>query len=188
VSVDALASENGLDPNHLLISGTTLSVPGQSAPSSTEDVSTSAPGQASAGGAQPTAETVSPSEIGSIAAQDGVSPSLAEAVGYQESGFNNNEVSNTGATGVMQIEPDTWRYIGQNLAGPSALSPDSATDNIRGGVMLLHSLLDQSGGDPQMALAGYYQGLQSVEKHGMYADTQQYVNSVMALQPRFGGG
>jgi soluble lytic murein transglycosylase-like protein len=160
-------------------------VPGQS---TTPESSTAAPVQAAAGGAQPTAESVSPTEIGSIAAQDGVSPSLAEAVGYQESGFNNNEVSKTGATGVMQIEPNTWRYIGQHLAGPSALSPDSATDNIRGGVLLLHSLLDQTGGDPQMALAGYYQGLQSVEKHGMYADTQQYVNNVMALQSHFGGG
>ena len=188
VSVDALASENGLNPNGLLIAGRTLSVPGQSAAPSTEDVSSTAPAQPVAGGAQPTAETVSPSEIGSIAAQDGVSPALAEAVGYQESGFNNDEVSNTGATGVMQIEPGTWRYIGQNLAGESALSPDSATDNIRGGVLLLHALLDQTGGDPQMALAGYYQGLQSVERHGMYADTQRYVNSVMALQQRFGGG
>jgi hypothetical protein len=54
-------------------------------------------------------------------------------------------------------------------------------------VLLLHSLLDQTGGDPAMAAAGYYQGLQSVQQHGMYSDTQQYVNNVMALQQRFGG-
>jgi len=30
-------------------------------------------------------------------------------------------------------------------------------------------------------------GLASVQAHGMYADTQQYVNNVMALRQRFGG-
>jgi soluble lytic murein transglycosylase-like protein len=116
-----------------------------------------------------------------------VSPSLAEAIGYQESGFNNGLVSSTGATGVMQIEPGTWSYIGSNLATPPPLSPTSAQDNIRGGVLLLHSLLDQTGGDPTLAAAGYYQGLASVRAHGMYADTQRYVNDVMALRSRFGG-
>ena len=113
-------------------------------------------------------------------------PGLAEAIGYQESGFNNNEVSSTGATGVMQIEPGTWNYIQSNLGGPT-LAPGSATDNVRGGVLLLHSLLDQTGGDPALAAAGYYQGLASVQAHGMYADTQRYVNNVMALRQRFGG-
>jgi soluble lytic murein transglycosylase-like protein len=142
---------------------------------------------ASSGGPNPTAEQVSASDVGSIAAQNGVSPSLAEAIGYQESGFNNDLVSSTGATGVMQIEPGTWDFIGQSLASPPPLSPNSATDNIRGGVLLLHSLLDQTGGDSAMAAAGYYQGLQSVQQHGMYSDTQQYVNNVMALEQRFGG-
>ena len=79
---------------------------------------------AGSNGAQPTGEMVSASQVGSIAASEGVSPSLAEAVGYQESGFNNSMVSSTGATGVMQIMPGTWNYIGQNLAGPPPLSPD----------------------------------------------------------------
>jgi hypothetical protein len=38
-----------------------------------------------------------------------------------------------------------------------------------------------------MAAAGYYQGLSSVRQHGMYSDTQQYVNSVLALRRQFGG-
>jgi LysM repeat protein len=187
VSVDQLASANGLDPTGLLLSGSTVSVSGDSAsapsPASAEMVSTSQ----STPGAQATSETVSPSQVGSIAAANGVSPSLAEAIGYQESGFNNGEVSSTGATGVMQIEPGTWSYIGQNLAGPPPLSPASASDNIRAGSLLLRSLLGQTGGDPAMAAAGYYQGLQSVRQHGLYADTQRYVNNVMALRSRFGG-
>ena len=102
---------------------------------------------------------MSASEVGSIAASEGVSPSLAEAIGYQESGFNNGMVSPTGAVGVMQIMPSTWSWIGQNLAGPPPLSPTSATDNIRAGSLLLHSLLSDTGGDAAMAVAGYYQGL-----------------------------
>jgi LysM repeat protein len=187
VSVDALASANGLDPAGVLPAGDSLSVSGGSS-SSAADVSTAstAPATSSSAGAQPTAESVSPSSVGSIAAQSGVSPSLAQAIADQESGFNNNEVSSTGATGVMQIEPGTWNYIQGNLGAPT-LAPSSATDNVRGGVLLLRSLLDQTRGDPAMAAAGYYQGLASVQAHGMYADTQQYVNNVMALRQRFGG-
>ena len=87
----------------------------------------------------------------------------------------------------LQIEPGTWDYIDSTLATPPPLSRTSAQDNVRGGVLLLHSLLDQAGGDPTLAAAGYYQGLQSVREHGMYYDTQQYVNNVMALRHRFGG-
>ena len=193
VSVASLAAVNGLDPNGLLLAGSTLSVNG--APVSTvqptvvQTVSQPVSSTVStASGPQPTAETVSASTVGAIASANGVSPSLAEAIGYQESGFNNGVVSSTGATGVMQIEPGTWNYIGTNLATPPPLSPASATDNIRGGVLLLGSLLAQTGGDPAMAAAGYYQGLASVRQHGLYADTQQYVANVMALRQRFGGG
>jgi LysM repeat protein len=187
LSVDSLAAANGLDPAGFLISGTTISISG-SAPSATpvsDLTTTSAP--ASTAGVQPTAEMVSPSTVGSIAAANGVSPSLAEAIGYQESGFNNALVSPTGATGVMQIEPGTWDYIGQNLATPPPLSPASAQDNVRGGVLLLGSLLAQTGGDPALAAAGYYQGLASVQANGMYTDTQRYVGNVLALRQRFGG-
>jgi LysM repeat protein len=207
VSVDQLAAANGLSPAGLLVSGTTLSVSGASSSedagetgASTQYVSTAATGQpavatsaagtsaTASSGPQPTAEFVSPSEVGSIAAANGVPPSLAEAIGYQESGFNNNEVSSTGATGVMQIEPGTWNYVGRNLAGPPPLSPSSAADNVRAGTLLLHSLLNQTGGNAAMAAAAYYQGLPSVQAHGLYPSTQQYVNDVMSLQQRFGGG
>lgn len=205
VSVDQLAAANGLDPNGVLPAGRTLSVSGAPASSAsseeagesgeattgtTQEVSTpvaSSTTTSSSAGPQPTSEFVSPSEVGSIAAANGVPSSLAEAIGYQESGFNNSEVSKTGATGVMQIEPGTWGYIGRHLGG-STLSPSSATDNVRAGSLLLHSLLAQTGGNQAMAAAGYYQGLQSIRKHGIYPDTQQYVNDVMSLQRQFGGG
>jgi hypothetical protein len=49
-------------------------------------------------------------------------------------------------------------------------------------------LLNSTGGDPAMAAAGYFQGLPSVQRYGVYPSTQQYVNDVMSLAQRFGGG
>jgi LysM repeat protein len=183
VTVSALAAANGLDPGGLLTTSMTLTIPGASP--ATTDAAT--PAASSVSGAQPTGETVSPALVGAVAASHGVSPSLAEAIADQESGFNNAEVSPTGAVGVMQIEPGTWDYLHTQLGVP-VLDPASASDNVLGGVELLRSLLEQTGGDPQLAAAGYYQGLGSVQAHGMYADTRQYVADVTALQARFGGG
>jgi N-acetylmuramoyl-L-alanine amidase len=192
MSVANLASLNGLDPNGVLLSGATLQLPGAGAPV----ISTGAEGQPVGTPAQgnpsdppyPTPERVSGSEISSIAAENGVPASLAEAIGWQESGWNNDLVSSADARGVMQILPGTWDWIQRSLTAGRPLAPASAADNVRGGVLLLRSLLNSTGGDPSMAAAGYYQGLSSVQQHGLYSDTQQYVNSVMSLQHHFGGG
>lgn len=188
MSVDSLASLNGLDPNAYLLSGTVLKLSGttgSASAASSQPVGAAAEGS-SGGPPYPTPERVSASEVGSIAAENGVPPALADAIGWQESGFNNDLVSPADARGVMQILPGTWQWINSSLA-PAPLSPDSAADNVRGGVLMLHSLLNATGGNQAMAAAGYYQGLPSVEQHGLYSDTQQYVNSVMSLAARFGG-
>jgi LysM repeat protein len=192
MSVDSLAALNGLDPSAYLLSGTVLKLSGSAGTSTTSSSSASsqpvgAAAEGSSGGPPyPTPERVSPSEVGSIAAASGVPPALADAIGWQESGFNNDLVSPADARGVMQILPGTWQWINSSLA-PAPLSPDSATDNVRGGVLMLHSLLNATGGNQAMAAAGYYQGLPSVLQHGLYPDTQQYVNNVMSLASHFGG-
>ena len=116
-----------------------------------------------AAGAQPTPETVSPADVGQIAAANGVPPSLAEAIGYQESGFNNDLVSTHRRD---RRDADRARHLELHRAQPGPAvrrcRPTSALDNVRGGVLLLRSLLDQTGGNASLAAAGYYQGLQSV--------------------------
>ena len=134
----------------------------------------------------PTATTVGASDVHSVAALHGVSPSLAAAVAWQESGFNNNMVSSANARGVMQVMPGTWTYVQDNLAD-RPLDPSSATDNVHAGVLYLKRLLNDTGGDESAAIAGYYQGLSSVRSRGMYADTHRYVANVQALRNRFGG-
>jgi N-acetylmuramoyl-L-alanine amidase len=192
-TVDALAAANGLDPNGVLLSGSTLDLSGAPASAATtEDVSGTQPVGAPAEGDSsappyPTPETVSASEIGSIAEQNGVPASLAEAIGWQESGFNNDLVSVDDARGVMQILPGTWNWVGSTLAGPQPLAPASAASNVRGGVLLLKWLLNNDGGDEATAAAGYYQGLPSVQQNGEYSSTQQYVADVQSLQGQFGG-
>jgi soluble lytic murein transglycosylase-like protein len=200
-SVVDLAATNGVDPNGLLLSGTVLRLSGGSAEAPQPGPSEGQAGQASisqpvgataegSSGAPPypTAETVSPSEVGSIAAENGVPPSLAQAIAYQESGFNNAVTSSADARGVMQILPGTWNWINENLAGQAPLSPASAASNVRGGVLLLHSLLESTNGNPGLAAAGYFQGLPSVLQNGEAPETQQYVGNVLALKERFGGG
>ena len=96
-TVSQLAAANGLDPNGLLIVGTVLGLSGGSAtPASSQPIGTAAEGSSS-GPPYPTPESVTPGQVGSIAAANGVPPSLAEAVGYQESGFNNGLVSSADA-------------------------------------------------------------------------------------------
>jgi N-acetylmuramoyl-L-alanine amidase len=186
VSIDAMAAMNGLDPAGVLLAGTVIKLPsGAPAPahaSAPAPAATVIPEAAPA----PTPVSVSAADVQSVAAAHGVSPSLAAAVAYQESCFNNGMVSAANARGVMQVMPGTWDYVQQNLAG-RPLDPNSATDNVHAGVMYLKRLLTDAGGDENAAIAGYYQGLASVRDRGMYEDTQRYVANVQALRSRFGG-
>jgi N-acetylmuramoyl-L-alanine amidase len=187
VSMEDMAAMNGLDPNGLLIEGTVIKLPtGAPAPAQAEEP---APEEVVVPDAAPvpTDQTVSAADVQNAAAAHGVSPSLAAAIAYQESGFNNSMVSPANARGVMQVMPGTWDYVQENLAGGEVLDPNSAADNVHAGVMYLRRLLEDAGGDENAAIAGYYQGLSSVRERGMFDDTEQYVANVQALRSRFGG-
>jgi LysM repeat protein len=194
LSTGSLAAANGIDPNGVLVSGTVLHLAGSPASMASSSAAASQPVGAAAEGSPtdppyPTPERVTAPQVGSIAAANGVPASLADAVAWQESGFNNDLVSSADARGVMQILPGTWQWIQHSLdTGGPPLAPASAADNVRGGVLMLHSLLNATGGDPAMAAAGYFQGLPSVQQHGMFPETQRYVQNVLALQRQFGGG
>jgi N-acetylmuramoyl-L-alanine amidase len=186
VSIDAMAAMNGLDPAGVLLAGTVIKLPGGAAPPAQASAPAPAETVVPAAAPVPTSQTVTAGDVQSVASAHGVSPSLAAAIAYQESGFNNGMVSSANARGVMQVMPGTWDYVEQNLAG-RPLDPSSATDNVHAGVMYLKRLLTDAGGDEHAAIAGYYQGLASVRERGMYEDTQRYVANVQALRSRFGG-
>jgi LysM repeat protein len=121
--------------------------------------------------------------IRSTAAKWGLDDKLALAISWQESGFNMREVSPVGAIGAMQVMPYTGAYVSADVVHRQ-LDLLDARDNITAGVALL-SVLTHEAKSERLAVAGYYQGLQSVRDHGMFRSTKQYVANVMVLRERF---
>jgi LysM repeat protein len=121
--------------------------------------------------------------IRAAAARYDVPTSLALALAYQESGFQQRVVSPVDAIGVMQVLPSTGRGLGRIHGRTFDLL--TASDNVEAGVMLLRDLL-RATGSTEKALAGYYQGLGSVGRVGLLPQTHQYIKNVKLLQRRFG--
>ncbi|MFL6247246.1 MAG: lytic transglycosylase domain-containing protein [Thermoanaerobaculia bacterium] len=110
------------------------------------------------------------------ARQHGVDPRLVAAVARRESAWKADIVSNRGAIGIMQLMPDTARYLGVN----NAFDP---RENIFGGTRYLRTLLDTFNGDLDLALAAYNAGPGAVAKYrGVppYRETRAYVAAVRA--------
>jgi N-acetylmuramoyl-L-alanine amidase len=184
VPAGQIAFMNGLDPRGVLLAGTVIKLPtGAPAPSSAP---VAAPRVIAPAAPHASPGRLSSSQVGQVAASDGVSPSLAAAIAYQESGFNNGMVSSANARGVMQLLPGTWAWVQGTLAH-RALDPNSALDNVHAGSLYLGSLLRSTGGNAALAAGAYYQGLGSVRRVGLLPATQRYVNNVMALRSCFGG-
>ncbi len=179
-----MAYMNGLDPQSQLVAGTVIKLPtgasiNATAPAPARTIVPQAAPMASPG-------RLSAGQVGTLAASVGVPSSLAAAIAWQESGFNNAMVSAANARGVMQVMPGTWSWVQSNLSS-ARLDPSSPTDNVKAGSLYLAHLLRETNGDPALAAAGYYQGLASVRRIGMLPETQRYVANVLALRGRFGG-
>jgi len=109
-------------------------------------------------------------------------PRLVLAVSYWESGWDQSRVSQTGAVGLMQVEPATAEEAGPALLG-RAVDITNAYDNADVGTAVLKEDVDAFH-DPAMALAAYYQGPTSLRTNGMFPDTQQYVQGILDLAGR----
>jgi LysM repeat protein len=116
------------------------------------------------------------------ARRHGVPVSLALALAYQESGFQQRVVSPVDAIGAMQVLPSTGRSLGRLHGRTFDLL--KASDNVEAGVLLLRDLL-QATGSVDKALAGYYQGLGSVGRVGLLPQTKQYIRNIQLLRHRF---
>ena len=109
----------------------------------------------------------------------GVDPTLARALAWMESGFQQDVVSSVGALGVMQLLPETWEFVDVVLFGER--TPRTYQGNVRAGVRYLRWQLDEFGGDVRLALAGWYQGARAVRERGLYSETKEFVRIVLAL-------
>lgn len=113
--------------------------------------------------------------VAELAARYDLSPSLIEAVVWQESRWHAAAVSPAGAKGLAQLMPGTARHLGVDAADPAA--------NLEGGARYLRQMLDRFGGDVEKALAAYNAGPGRVEKAGgipAIPETRTYVGAIMA--------
>ena len=168
-TLSKLAQANGINPSHTLVIGTALRLPAA--------VSAAAPSSISASNA-----TEVRASLDRWAAHYGIDPSLARALAWMESGFNNSAVSSVGAQGVMQLLPSTWDYVEKVLIG-HAVQHD-ADGNVEVGLAYLHHLLAAFGGDEHLALAGWYQGERATKASGPYKVSKVFVANVLALRER----
>ncbi len=111
----------------------------------------------------------------------GVPPRLALAIAWQESGWQQRRVSSTGALGVMQVMPDTGRWM--RLYVGRSLRLRDTHDNVLAGVMTIRVLRANTRLD-RRAIAAYYQGLGAVRTHGLFPSTRHYVAAVRAHERR----
>lgn len=163
-TVAAIVAENDLPDADRIAAGQQLRLPAAPAPSTEQ------------------------AEVGrllhEVATEHGWSPAFVKAVAWQESGWNNHAVSSAGAVGIMQVMPATGRFVSKELVGRD-LDLQDPRDNVLAGVAFLQHLWELTGGDVELTLAGYYQGLRSVADHGRYQHTERYVANVLALRDRF---
>ena len=171
-TISALAATNDLgDPNHVL-AGAVLQLPGTSA---------SLPPLLAAHADRLAAR---PYFVQAANAYN-VPLSLLEAVCWWESGWQQSVVSVTGAVGMCQVEPYTAAFVNTHLAPGQNLDLSSTTGNIAIAAVLLNYLLEATGNDQELAVAAYYQGLQSVLRHGLLPTTANYANGILALTSVF---
>ena len=113
--------------------------------------------------------------VRTAAAQNGLDPCLILSVMRAESGFNRSAVSVKGASGLMQLMPETAARFGvKNIFDPE--------ENVMAGARYLRWLLDRFKGDVRLALAGYNAGEGAVELYGLrippFLETQNYVRTI----------
>ncbi len=113
-------------------------------------------------------------KVQELAARFDLSPSLIEALVWQESRWQANARSPVGARGLAQLMPGTAREMG--------VDPDDPFANLEGGARYLRQQLDRFDGDLEKALAAYNAGPGRVIRAGgipRIRETQNYVVSVI---------
>jgi soluble lytic murein transglycosylase-like protein len=115
--------------------------------------------------------------ISTICERHGVATQLVKAVIQVESNYNDRAVSHVGASGLMQLMPETAaRYGVTSIFEPA--------QNIDGGVRYLKDLLKLFNSDLRLTIAAYNAGENRVLRLNdvpAFIETQNYVRKVLAL-------
>ncbi|MEW6609010.1 MAG: lytic transglycosylase domain-containing protein [bacterium] len=105
----------------------------------------------------------------------GIDPKLINSIIKAESNFNPNAVSKAGASGLMQLMPETAKALGIT----NIFAPD---ENIEGGIKYFKTLLDEFNQNLPLALAAYNAGPEVVKKTNnipQIDETKNYVEKVL---------
>lgn len=125
----------------------------------------------------------------------GLDPSLIAAIIYEESKFR-DQTSHAGARGLMQITPETARFIARDSGGTAFTEQDLATPqiNIAYGAYYLRYLMRRYDGNELLVVAAYNAGETRVngwvrraggpdafraESHIPFPETRAYVHGVL---------
>jgi len=206
LTVQQLIALNGIDDPNLIITGQFLSLTsgsGEVLQGGPQPVVESEPVVASAAAYGDSSETWALVNSGALppafdrdqvrdllidaAYRYGWDPYLIMAQAWQESYWSQNEVSWTGAVGVMQVMPDTAAEMEVWYFGHEMNTWYSAYDNIEMGVAYLTVLYNETG-SVENALASYYQGWGSVQRDGWFTDTHEYVDRIFMFRDMFASG
>ncbi|WP_243384672.1 transglycosylase SLT domain-containing protein [Geothrix alkalitolerans] len=121
-------------------------------------------------------------QLDALAAREGLDPQLLRSMAWVESGFNAKAKSTMGATGMLQVMPETARKFGAtDLEDPAQV--------MAAGAKYLRFLLDRYQGDVQKAVAAYNCGEKALDEGRITEEATRYRSLVMdvlaakAVQP-----
>ena len=184
VPMSRLAQANGItDPQRIYV-GQVLHVPAPVSGAPAGGGSANVTGAEASAPVRAVTRAQAGAIIEKVARQFGWSPAFVKALAWQESGWQMDKVSSTGAVGIMQVMPGTASFVSRALVG-RPLDVRDPEDNVTAGVAFLDYLYRLTGKDARLTLGGYYQGLASIARGGVYPDTAQYIANVLALRERF---
>ncbi|WP_243288662.1 transglycosylase SLT domain-containing protein [Geothrix terrae] len=121
-------------------------------------------------------------QLDALAVREGLDPQLLRSMAWVESGFNAKAKSPRGATGLLQVMPETARKYG-------AMDLDDPAQIMAAGAKYLRFLLDRYQGDVQKAVAAYNCGEKALDEGRITEEATRYRALVMdvlaakAVQP-----
>jgi len=121
-------------------------------------------------------------KLDALAIKEGVDPQLLRSMAWVESGMNPSARSPVGATGLLQVLPETARAYG-------AKDLSDQDQVMAAGAKYLHFLLDRYQGDVSKAVAAYNCGERALEEGRITEEATRYRSLVLdvlaakAVQP-----